>query len=78
LSRDLTLSVVIVLLLALALFFFAIFDIRQSIRGHYISRDNTFSLSALLTFFCHIVYFQFKFNRMRDANNPPKLVATHS
>jgi hypothetical protein len=75
--RDLTSWLVVVALVALVLFVFAIFGMRKSIGAYYGSGENILSLSAVMTFFFHIVYFQFKFNRIRDAKSVPQLVPAH-
>jgi hypothetical protein len=72
--RDWTAWVVVAALAACVLFVFAIFGMRKSIRVYYRARENILSLSAVMTFFFHIVYFQFKFNRIRQAKSVPQLV----
>ena len=72
--RDLSTWVAVVAIAALALFVLAIFAMRKSMDAYYGSRENILSLSAVMTFFFHIVYFQFKFNRIRDTKNVPQLV----
>ena len=56
-------------LVAAVLFEVAVFELRRSILQYYANLDIRLSLSRVATFFFSVVYFQFKFNRIRQAQS---------
>ena len=56
-------------LVAAVLFEIAVFELRRSILQYYADLDIRLSLSRAATFFFSVVYFQFKFNRIRQAQS---------
>ena len=68
----------LVQLSAVALFLVAIFGMRKSIMAYYCAHEGVpLSLNSAMTLFFNVVYFQFKFNRMRHTNSTGQLMTLH-